>query len=611
MKNWTHWIGRLGAVLCLLGAVSASAQTLLIEAEGLQDLGGWTLDSQAMDVMGSPYLLAHGMGRPVDDAQGEFEVPADKTYAVHVRTRDWVATWGAPGAPGRFQILIDGKPLDETFGTKGADWHWHSGGTLDLKAGRHTIAIHDLTGFEGRCDAIVLTAEPGFVPPASGDSLAQWRRKILKQEGRVEDAAAAVGIDQFDLVVIGGGMAGSCAAISAARLGQKVALIQNRPVLGGNNSSEVRVHLGGNVNQPPYPRLGDVVAELDPGKQGNAKPAENYNDGRKLAVVRGEKNITLYLSTHAWAVEQDGDRITAVLARDLRSGREWRFRAPLFADCTGDGTIGYLAGADFRVGREGRDETNESRAPEQADQLVMGASVQWYSVDAGEPTAFPDLPWALPFTEETCQKTMSGEWDWEAGLDRDQILDVERVKDRLYRAIYGNWAFQKNHSRDKAKYANRRLGWVAAISGKRESRRLLGDHILCEQDIAENRAFPDAFVTATWSVDLHFPHPKNEEQFPGHSFRSIYIPTHTAPYTFPYRCLYSRNIENLFMAGRDISVTHVALGKVRVMRTCGMMGEVVGMAASVANREKTNPRGVYENHLEKLKALVVKGVGKD
>ncbi len=592
-------------ILTTISFGSATAAPVLVEAESFDDLGGWMLDQQSMDQMGSPYLLAHGFGVPVADAVTTVALPGSGTYRVWVRTRDWVANWNAPGAPGKFQVLIDGQPLETTFGTEGATWHWQDGGTIEIDAGTIQLALHDLTGFEGRCDAIVLTRDRDFTPPNQGAEMAAFRRQALGLPHKPEDAG------KFDLVVVGGGMAGTCTAISAARLGLQVALIQNRPVLGGNNSSEIRVHLNGNIHQPPYPRLGDVVAELDPGKRGNAQPASYYNDDKKLRVVRAEPNIHLFLNTHAFQVEKRRDRIVAVLARELTTSRELRFTAPLFADCTGDGTIGYLAGADWRMGRESRAETGESLAPEEPDKMTMGASVQWYSAQTDEPSPFPDCPWALEFNEASCQNATRGDWDWESGLNKNQITEIEHIRDHTFRAIYGNWAFQKNHSKHKDKYANRRLDWVAYVAGKRESRRLLGDVILQQQDIEEFREFPDAFVTTTWSIDLHYPAPKNTEHFPGMEFRTICVTPAIKPYPIPYRCLYSRNVENLFMAGRDISVTHVALGTIRVMRTGGMMGELVGMAASLAVKHDTTPRGVYQNHLDELKELATRGVGKE
>jgi hypothetical protein len=224
--------------------------------------------------------------------------------------------------------------------------------------------------------------------------------------------------------------------------------------------------------------------------------------------------------------------------------------------------------------------------------------------------AFPETPWALQFNERTAQNATSGNWDWETGQNRDQIAEFEAIRDHAFRAVYGNWSYQKNNSRDKSKYANLQLAWVAYIGGKRESRRLLGDVILRQQDIHQNREFPDAAVTATWSIDLHEPDPEHSKDFPGEEFRSIAHFGKKSPYAIPYRCLYSRNIDNLFMAGRNISVTHVALGTVRVMRTTGMMGELVGMAAAIASKHGASPRGVYENHLGELKQAMTRGVGK-
>ena len=605
MGKITHKPNMLLCVMLIGSLVSfAGAQTILIEAESFDNRGGWVVDQQFMDQMGSPFLLAHGLGRRVGDAATVVNFPAVGTYRIWVRTRDWVAPWKAPGKPGRFQLIVDREPLDTMFGTEGAQWHWQDGGSVRIEKEQVVIKLKDLTGFDGRCDAIVFSADAGFVPPSDDESLAAFRQKMLGLSDQPEDAG------NYDLVVVGGGIAGTCTAISASRLGLQVALIQNRPVLGGNNSSEVRVHLNGQVNLPPYPALGGVVNELDTGLRGNAQPAEHYNDQQKLDVVGAEKNLHLFLNMHAFQVEKEGDRITAVIAQHIMDGTRHRFTAPLFADCTGDGNLGFLAGADFRMGREGRAETDEPLAPEQPDKMTMGASVQWYSVETDRPTSFPNCPWALRFNEESCHYLIRGDWDWETGMNRDQITEFEAIRDHALRAVYGNWAYLKNHSKDKAKYAKRQLEWVAYVAGKRESRRLLGDVILKQQDIERRRRFKDSFITTTWSIDLHYPDPKNTQFFPGQEFRSIAKFRKIKPYPVPYRCLYSRNVSNLMMAGRCISVTHVALGTIRVMRTGGMMGELLGMAASLCKKYDTNPHGVYENYLGQLKQLARQGVGK-
>ncbi len=590
-------------LLSVSAALSAEPRhTVLVEAEGFDRLGGWVIDQQFSHRMGSPMLMAHGMGVPVDDAVTQVHFPGAGTYRVWVRTRDWVAPWKAPGQPGRFELLLDGKPLKTRFGIEGAEWHWQDGGLIEVTQRSHQISLHDLTGFNGRCDAIVFSAEPDFVPPNDIGKLNAFRKRQLHLPETPPDAG------RFDLVVVGGGMAGTCAAISAARLGLDVALIQNRPVVGGNNSSEVRVCLGGKIHLPPYPALGGVVRELDPLHRGNARPAECYNDNKKLRVLQDERRLHLFLNTHAYDVETENHRIRAVIARNTRTNQELRFPAPLFADCTGDGTIGVLAGADYRYGRESRTQTEEALAVDQADRQTMGTSIMWYSVETDEPSPFPDCPWAIQFNESTYQRATSANWNWETGFLHDQVEEFEYVRDYGLRAVFGNWAYQKNYSEDKARYAKRRLAWVAYIGGKRESRRLLGDVILTQQDVVEQRPFDDASVTTSWSMDLHYP--VVTEGFTEEPFRSEAKFLHVKPYAIPYRCLYSRNVENLFMAGRNISVTHVALGTIRVMRTTGMLGEVVGMAAAVARRHHTIPRGVYQQHLDELKALMTQGVGK-
>jgi len=576
-------------------------QTILIEAEGFDRLGGWLIDQQHMDQMGSPVLLAHGLGQAVEDAVTTVAIPTAAEYRVWVRTRDWAATFRAPGTPGRFQLLVGGEPLETTFGTEGAEWHWQDGGTVKLPAGKVALALHDLTGFDGRCDAIVLTIAADFAPPNDDPEMAEWRRKLLDLPETPKDTG------QFDLVVVGGGMAGCCAAVSAARLGLDVALIQNRPVLGGNNSSEVRVSLGGRIHLPPYPAIGGVVRELAPPHGGNAGPPEQFGDEKKQVIVEAEPTLRLFLNTHIFDAEMDDNRIVAVLGRDICTNEVLRFTAKWFADCTGDANLGVLAGADHRYGRESRAETGESLAVEEADRQTMGTSVMWRTRQTEQPTTFPEAPWAIQFNEKNYQRATRGDWNWETGFRWDQIEDFEKVRDHGLRAVFGNWSFQKNHAPDKEQYANLELDWVACIGGKRESRRLLGDLILKQQDVDEAKPYPDACVTATWSIDLHYP--SHSDQFPGEEFRS-YAEFHRGkPYPIPYRCFYSRNIENLFMAGRNISVTHVALGTVRVMRTCGMMGEVVGMAAAVCKTHDGDPRDVYAKYVDELKELMTKGVG--
>lgn len=619
------------SLLCLMFGDNVWSKDILIEAESFKNKGGWCLDNQSMTAMGSSYLLAHGLGIPVEDAVTTFDVKKTGKYRMWVRTRDWVKTWDKEGSPGRFQVEVNGTAVETVFGVELEKWHWQDGGTVILKRGENELRLKDLTGFDGRCDAIYFTSNLKELPPDDRAGLDLFRKE--KYNNTVQQEFGG-----YDFVVVGGGIAGCCAAISAARLGCKVALIQNRPVLGGNNSSEVRVGLSGLIAQKPYENLGNLMDELGsvgywnrreakvnpdnersrqimavlsryPEKEiHNAGPAENYEDWKKEALIGQHDNIDLFLNTQVVGVRKQNDKITAVVGRNIETNEESIFSGDLFADCTGDGDVGYLAGADYRMGREAVSETGEYRAPEKADSLVMGTSVQWYAESVGERTGFPICDWGIQFNDSTCVPLLRGDWDWETGFEKNQITEIEEIRDYALRAVYGNWSYLKNSEKYKEEYADKKLAWVAYIGGKRESRRLMGDVILKEQDILNQVAFEDASFTTTWDVDLHFPKKTSQEGI--EAYLSYADSRHIKPYAVPYRCLYSRNVDNLFMAGRNISVTHIALGTIRVMRTGGMMGEVIGMAASICKNKGTLPRGVYTDYLPELKDLMSAGVGK-
>ncbi len=584
--------------------ITSSYSQVFVEAESFTNKGGWVVDQQFINQMGSSFLLAHGLGKPVTDATTSAVFPEKGTYHIFVRTRNWTGYWSDKDAAGKFQLSLNNTLLLFQYGTVDTEWSWEYGGKVYINKGSNKISLHDLTGFDGRCDAIVFSADSKFKPANELNALDAFRKKMLGLPALPQNAG------KFDLVVVGGGIAGTCAAISAARLGVKVALIQDRPVLGGNNSSEVRVHLGGRINLQPYPALGNLVNEIGPAKGGNAQDATYYEDQKKMDAVLNEKNITLFLNYRAFAIKKTGTRISEVRATHTETSKELVFTAPLFADCTGDGTIGALAGADFLMGREGRSEYNEPTAPEKADKMTMGASVQWYSEELASPSEFPEIKWGLPFNEKSSQNIKMGEWTWETGMQYDQINDFEKIRDYGLLVVYSNWAFLKNQYSQSAKWSNSSLKWVAYIAGKRESRRLIGDYVLREQDLTDRIIYNDGTASTSWTIDLHYPDPKNTSHFPGNEYISIAVHKPIYPYPIPYRCLYSRNVTNLFMAGRNISVTHVALGTIRVMRTTGMLGEVAGMAASICSKYKVNPREVYEKYFDDMKALMVKGTGK-
>jgi len=387
-------------------------------------------------------------------------------------------------------------------------------------------------------------------------------------------------------------------------------------VLGGNNSSEVRVWLQGARNKPPYPRIGDVVAELEPSRRAHYGPentADIYEDEKKLAIARAETNLTLFLEHRVTGAETSRKRIREVLAQDIVSGKRIRIEGRWFADCTGDAALGALAGADFELTPEGHmGPCNLWNVCECNDTNALNTT----TAELSRPVAFPRCPWALDLTDKPFpgrgpkpDPLKLGGWYWESGFDRDPITEIEYVRDWNFRAMYGAWDTLKNV--DKV-LPNHRLEWAAFILGKRESRRLLGDVILTKNDLVTSRVFPDGCVPTGWKIDLHLPDPRYERGFEGDAFISrASFGDYPQPYWIPYRCLYSRNIANLFMAGRDVSVTHEALGAVRVMRTGGCMGEVVGMAASLCKQHGADPRAVYQEHLAELQELMRRGAGKN
>ncbi len=575
-----------------------TSNSILLPGSLFDDKGGWICDPQFMEVMHSSEMLAHGLGTPVDDAVTSFEVGADGVYNIWVRTKNWTAPWSDKPTPGVFKVFVDDMEIDTIFGTGSEHWHWQSGGNIRLATGRHTLRVHDLTGFDGRFDSVLLTTDEHI--PGDIDSL---RRTLL------DIPAEPYNVGNFDFVVVGGGVAGMCAAIAAARLGSKVALIQDRKVYGGNNSSEVRVGLGGRLNIGEYRSLGYLLNEFGPARKGNARTADVYEDEKKAEAISAEKNITAFTGYRVTGVvKSDEKTLTGVIATNVDTYKEILLTGSLFADCTGDACLGVLAGAEWVMGREPKSEYNEPSAPEVHDEVTLGASIQWYSELRDEPVAFPDIDWGLEINDETVQNTRRGQWYWEVGMRNDMIVEAERIRDYGMYVAYSNWSYLKNHSAYKEEFANEDLAWLSYCAGKRESRRLKGEFVLTENDLRDFVIYPDGCVSTSWYIDDHEPDPENAKRFK-EPWLSCGKLTPLDFYPIPFRCLYNKDIRNMFMAGRDISVSHLALGTVRVMRTCAMEGEVVGMAANLCRELGRRPHDIYMEHFGKLQELMKKGVG--
>ena len=417
----------------------------------------------------------------------------------------------------------------------------------------------------------------------------------------------------FDLVVVGGGIAGICTAISALRSGVSVALINDRGILGGCNSSEIRVCQGGMVHIPPYPALGNIVKEIAP-VVGYPSVYEKayFEDDRKLFAfqVQEERRVEykLFLNYAVTNVEYKGKTIQSVICTNTLTGKKTRIKGLLFSDCSGDGVVARKTGCETMYGREASAVFGESLAPKEHQKLVMGQSIRWYTEETDTFVDFPMVDWNLKFDDASCLNCTSGDWEQETGFTKDMVADVEYIRDFGLRAIYANWSYQKHTFRQKEKFANLKLKWVSPFGGKREGYRVVGDYILTQHDLEEKPEHKDATAAITWSIDMHFPEPGNLEQF-GEAFRSFaYHRGIETPYPVPYRCLYARDMDNLFIGGRLVSTSHIAFSAVRVMRTLGQLGEVVGLASSVCKKYGCMPRQVYTEYLDALIALMKKGV---
>ena len=537
-------------VACFLGLSAAVSWAGEVVSPLAFERGGWGLDQQSMPELGTPYLIAHGLGEPVGDAVANFRLEKAGSYHVWVRTRNWHA-----GDPGRFHVAIDGIELTQDFGVGSADWHWVDGGMVELAAGAHVLALRDLTGFDGRCAGVVI----GDAAPPQG---------VLPLGGSGHSEALS-----YDLVVVGGGPSGTAAALAAARRGLKVALLNDRGVLGGNSSSEIRVGSCGEIRHPIVKAIANETR--------NRSDAAEIAGRKRLEVVQNEKNIDLRLWYRAIAVTKDGDRIASVTAVDLVRNRLVKFDSPLFVDATGDGWIGFWAGADYRIGREGRDETGESLAPERGDRDTLGASIMWNSEEAEAPVGF-SAPWA---EADACgHAQVEGEWFWETGLHRDMTQETEKIRDHMLAVIYGAFSLAKKNP----VHAKRRLHFCPYLLGKRESRRLLGDHVLTQDEVQHAYPFPDAVATGSWSIDLHY-----DDVSPDVDFITRCDQRHVKSYWIPYRSLYSRNVPNLFIVGRALSATHVAFGSIRVMNTLAQTGVAVGEAAAICAARGLEPRDLW------------------
>jgi hypothetical protein len=542
-------------------STSKSPSGILIEAEDFHNYGGWVLDSQFETQMGSPYLLAHGLGRPVADATTVATIPNAGEYEVWVRAKDWVPSHH----PGRFTLSINSTTLETVFGANGEDWSWQSAGKVSLPQGDVTLVLHDLTGFNGRCDAIYLSIDGTTPPDTVDDASRAWRKALRGLPEQPVDAG------DFDVVVVGGGVSGCAAALTAARLGQRVALIHDRPVLGGNASKEIGLM--------PRGAQGSLLKEL----------SARMPDGDLVAfqLLQAEPAASVFLDHRIVSAVTEGSRIVSVDAVKARGGHERRFKGRMFIDTSGTAILGVLAGAETLFGREARSEFDESYAPEKADDMHHGNTLFFRTRMADHPVPFPDVPWATEVSKDYAnlsgQLSKVGEENgpgpiaganpatpefrfgrradvfpathfWEYGQWLDPYTSGEHVRDYLMQALFGTFSNVKRLEPEQ--YANLEFEWMAYVAAQGEFRRLRGDYVLTENDIRNHTRFDDMLIANDGSFCIH--------------------------------CAY------------------VASSSTKFMGNGAQHGVAVAAAAFLCNQHNTTPRGLYDDHLSELGGLVNK-----
>lgn len=421
---------------------------------------------------------------------------------------------------------------------------------------------------------------------------------------------------EADLTIVGGGIAGTQAAVAAARLGLETALVNDRPVLGGNSSSEVRVWVNGATGgaHNRYSREGGIMEEvLLENKARNPDGNADLWDMVLQDLVQSEENLSLYLNTLIDEVEADGDRIVSVAGTQNMSETHFEFESPYFVDATGDGILALHTNAEWRQGREAADKYGELAAPDEHDEKTLGSSIMFYSERTDEPIDYTPPDFAHDYKDdppEILARRADPEdrrcmyWWIEYGgeEDLDTIHDNEEIRDELWAMVYGAWDYIKNSGEfDDELVSNLKLDWTGKIPGKRESRRFMGDYVLTENDLVEQRRFEDAVGHGGWSIDLHPPAGFYDDQGRGSEHWHL-----DGPYAIPYRSLYPEGSENLFLAGRHVSASHVAFGSLRVQMTLGTLGQAVGTAAAICAEHNLTPRDVYEEYCDQLQQILLR-----
>ncbi|GGD79095.1 FAD-dependent oxidoreductase [Paenibacillus nasutitermitis] len=434
--------------------------------------------------------------------------------------------------------------------------------------------------------------------------------------------------EQYDIVVCGGGLAGLCAAVSAARHGAQVCLVQDRPVFGGNSSSEIRVPPQGAASFHAYARETGIISELLIEERARNHEEPTYDNGWinsiwdmvQYDMAMATPNLTFHLNTALTGVRMKDERtVESVIGRVQHAETELTLRADTFIDCTGDGIVAAFAGCEWRMGTEGRSEFGEPHAPVEASQAVMGSSIHFKAKDMGRPVPFTAPPWAVTYDNPDFfykqgrwpGELRGGYWWIELSVPWHTIYDNERLRHELSRHVLGIWDWIKNRDPELKDYAaNYALDWMGQVPGKRESRRIAGQYLMTEHDPLERKVFADEIAYGGWFVDLHEPGGllaafSERSAFEGH-YSPYTAKSYVGPYGIPLRILIAKDKNNLMMAGRNVSVTHAALGTTRVMGTTALMGQAAGTAAAAAVREGVPIGSIPEQSIRNVQQMLLR-----
>ncbi len=589
---------------CTSDTPRAAVTRIWIEAEDFADRGSWKVETQFTHLMGSAYLIAPGVLKPIGAAKTSFDAPKGGRFAVWVRCKDWVPAHH----PGRFALSVDGHRLPNVLGASGrTGWTWEKAGETELVVGSHTLALEDLSGAFARCDAILLTDDLKMTP-ADGET------EALRASCRPQPTPSET--ETFDVVVVGAGPAGICAAVAAARHGARTALVNDRSILGGNCSSEIGIGTDG-ASTWHHPKAWDergIVREWNdlkrPGEKGLSLAAER--------LVADETNLVVLLNyrvvgTDATSREAGrGKTIRYAEALETLTGRRIRLCGKMFVDTTGDGWLGYYAGASYRLGREAASEFNEPTdlAPAEADGMTMSGCLRSYRFEMHtEDVPFKTPAWAdvLPAGFTRHPDGLESPWWLEHPQSLDDLDGGEEARDELIRYNFAYWGWLKNASPLKEEARRAELVSVPLVNGRRESRRLVGDVVLTANDLLAGRMFDDRVAYGGWGLDVH--DVEGMQSVDSNGWGKGTTPRVVPIYSIPFRALYSKDVPNLLMAGRDISVTHLALGSTRVGGTCAVQGQAVGTAAALCVVRGLTPRRLGEAAIRELQeTLLADGV---